>query len=365
MSDYLIKGETLTDIANAIRGKTGSTSPIRTQDFATEIEGIQAGGGGGDIDGLIDGTLTEVTSNATSIRQYAFYRATITTANFPLATSIASSAFSYCETLTTIDCPNATTIGSFTFQSCDSLVTANIPNAIRVPNDAFNGCDSLVTANFPNATYVGSNAFSNCNKLTTANFPNATSIHSSYAFLNCYNLTTIDFSNVTSIGTSAFSSCNKLTTANFPLAISTGSSAFRNCYQLQTANFPNATNVPASSFANCYKLTKVIIGTNKTTSPTLSNINAFDGCHHITGTVNATYNPEGLKDGYIYVKADKVAEVRTATNWVTYATQIMPWVATVEELANIDGTTYDHACIGEGVDSVEYYYNGTSWEVFR
>lgn len=227
---YLIKGETLTDMADALREKTGETGTFKTQDFATEIREIEAGGG--DLDAFIDGTLTEVTSKVTSMRDYAFYRATMT------------------------------------------------------------------TANFPNVTTISGNAFTQCSSLTTA-------------------------------------------------------------------NFPNVTTVKSTSFYSCYKLTKVIIGTNTETVPTLSNTNAFQNCHHITGTVNATHNPEGLKDGFIYVKADKVAETRTKTNWVTYATQIMPWVATVEELANIDGTTYDHACVGEGVDSVEYYYNGTTWEVFR
>ena len=319
MSEYLIKSETLQDIANALREKTGETGTFKVQDFATEIREIQSGGG--DIDALIEGTLTEVTSNVTSIGQYAFYYSDkLTSVNFPNVTSIGRSAFASCS-LTTVDFPNATSIGDYAFAACRALKTVDFPLATSTGNYSFNNCENLTTANIPNATSIGNSAFVACRVLKTVNIPNATSI-----------------------GNSAFSGCN---------------------YGLKTVDFPNATSIGNSAFENCYSLTKLIIGTDNTTSPTLSNTNAFKNCYHITGTVNASHNPEGLKDGYIYVKADMVAETRTKTNWVTYATQIMPWVATVEELSNIDGTTYDHACVGEGVDSIEYIYDGDSWRIFR
>lgn len=44
MSNYLIDDGTLTDIADAIRTKTGGSSPILTEDMATEIAGISGGG---------------------------------------------------------------------------------------------------------------------------------------------------------------------------------------------------------------------------------------------------------------------------------------------------------------------------------
>lgn len=44
MSNYLIDDGTLTDIADAIRAKTGGSSPILTEDMASEIAGISGGG---------------------------------------------------------------------------------------------------------------------------------------------------------------------------------------------------------------------------------------------------------------------------------------------------------------------------------
>lgn len=46
---YLIKGETLIDIADAIREKTGNDSPIAAEDMAGEIENIPQGGAEGTI----------------------------------------------------------------------------------------------------------------------------------------------------------------------------------------------------------------------------------------------------------------------------------------------------------------------------
>ena len=161
---------------------------------------------------------------------------------------------------------------------------------------------------------------------------------------------------------SVFSYCTALTEVYLPqVAGQISKSAFWNCYALETVILPKCTSISSSVFENCYSLKKLVLGTEATTNYVMGNTNCFSNCYHIKGTVNATYNPEGLKDGYIYVKADMVAETRTKTNWVTYASQIMPWVETREELDSIDNTLYDHACVGE----VEYIYDGDSWRIFR
>ena len=167
-------------------------------------------------------------------------------------------------------------------------------------------------------------------------------------------------SGVKTIEVYKFYGCYKLRTANFPLATSISAYAFQNCNSLVTANFPKMSYIGSYAFLYCYSLTKVIIGTTQVGVSTLSSKNAFNNCYHILGTVNATYNPNGDKDGFIYVNASLVAQYRTATNWTTYASQIMPWVATIDELASIDGTLYDHACVGE----TEYVYNGVGWVEF-
>lgn len=54
MADYLIKGETLTGIADAIRSKTGSSAPVAVSSMASQIAGIEAGGGGSSDVTIID-----------------------------------------------------------------------------------------------------------------------------------------------------------------------------------------------------------------------------------------------------------------------------------------------------------------------
>ena len=65
------------------------------------------------------------------------------------------------------------------------------------------------------------------------------------------------------------------------------------------------------------------------TIPVLSS-SAFNNCYHFTGTTDADYNPQGLKDGRIYVPDDKVEELKVATNWSVYADIIVPLSTLVE-----------------------------------
>ena len=56
----------------------------------------------------------------------------------------------------------------------------------------------------------------------------------------------------------------------------------------------------------------------------------FSGCYHFYGTVNATYNPNGDRDGLIYVPDNLVEEFKVATSWSQFADQIKPLSELVE-----------------------------------
>lgn len=108
---------------------------------------------------------------------------------------------------------------------------------------------------------------------------------------------------------------------------------FSDCTKLQTIELTSMDKITSTGYSssmcrNCHSLTKFIIRT-MTKVPSL-NTNSFTSCYHFLGTVNSTYNPDGLKDGRIYVPDDKVEELKAATNWSAYADLIVP-LSTLQE----------------------------------
>ena len=261
--------ETKEAIRTAINNKGGTlTTSDKFSDYATAINNIQSGGGGGgSLKTLLDATKSCYylfgNYTGTSVDGLISYSDTSNVINM-------SSMFYQCRNLTTVpqlDTSNVTNMGH-TFYSCSNLKT--IPQ--------------LDTSNVTNM----SDMFSHCSKLTTVQLDTSSVTAMGYTFEYCSKLTTIDITHMNITSTS-----------------------------------------DSSNFAyNCYSLTKLIIR-NMTTLPTISS-NALGGCYHFTGKVNANYNPDGLKDGRIYVPDDKVEELKAATNWSVYADIIVPLSTLVE-----------------------------------
>lgn len=136
-------------------------------------------------------------------------------------------------------------------------------------------------------------------------------IYMSQMFYMCSNLVTLPKLNTSNVEdmSDMFFGCSLLTTIDI---------SHMNIYGSYSTGFAQ----------NCYSLTKLIIR-NMPTIPALSS-DAFTNCYHFTGTTNETYNPQGLKDGRIYVPDDKVDALKTATNWSVYADIIVPLSTLVE-----------------------------------
>lgn len=354
----------LTAIYNKLEEKGIQVEGNKNLDNLVLVMDNVGSGAGGDIDALIDGSITEIESGVESVAPYAFYqRKSLLSAKFPNATNIGKNAFEECSIIENVEAPLVTTLGSQAFYSCKKLKNANFPLVKNIVM-CFSNCVALESANFPALENVRSTSFAYCSNLKNIYAPLVT-ILGTQAFYGCSSLTSVNFPLVTKIDSQGFYNCNGLTSVRFPLVTSIGSEAFR-CRSLTSVLFPKVTSIGNMCFYDAYNLKKVIIGTETDTICTLNNTNAFGTCYHILGTTNTTYNPDGLKDGYIYVPNALVADYRVATNWSTYASQIMPWVATTEELANIDTTLYDKACVGYENDGTEYSYDGTQWtEVIR
>ena len=124
---------------------------------------------------------------------------------------------------------------------------------------------------------------------------------------------------VTSVRSYAFNECAELTRVNVPNATIFHTYAFRRCYLLDRIDC-FATTISSNAFNECMSLKAVILRSE--TMCKLSSTNVFSNCYHILGTQNNAYNPNGDKDGYIYVPANLVDAYKSATNWSTYASQI-------------------------------------------
>ena len=188
------------------------------------------------------------------------------------------------------------------------------------------------TENVTNMSYM----YSNCSNLTTTpqlNTSNVTDM--SYMFQNCKQITSISqlgSSKVTNMS-SMFQLCSKLKSIKLDTRnVTNMTSMCEYCYELETIDIThmNITSTSQSQYfvLSCYSLTKLIIR-NMDTIPALYS-NAFNGCYHFTGKTDSTYNPQGLKDGRIYVPDDKVEALKAATNWSVYADIIVPLSTLVE-----------------------------------
>ena len=250
--------ELLTDVADAIREKKGSTEPIKAQSFAEEIRSIQGGGGSkwtghADAEGLkaigwddediayyqqhgvnwneeddqyhlvsddnkaLYGVLTA--DNISTYKDRIVYLPKIDTST---KTSM-SKMFDSCYSLVSIpqlDTQNVTNM-TYRFNYCYSLVsipqldTQNVTNMTYM----FNYCYSLVsipqldTQNVTSMSYMFNYCFSlvSIPQLDTQNVKNMSNM-----FLSCFSLVSIpqlDTQNVTSMSY-MFNGCYSLTTAN-------------------------------------------------------------------------------------------------------------------------------------------------------
>ena len=174
----------LSDLADAIREKKGTSGPINAQSFAEEIRTIESGGetkyefGETMVDGSGMGIMNlkniVVSEGVTSLAQRAYYM--------------------YFK-LQQIHLPNSLIDlgGGDTFYQCESLQSIIFPNAIKkIVYECCQNCYALASIHFPQAlTQIDGYAFKNCRSLEQIRLPSGCSSIAIQAFNSCTKLSTI------------------------------------------------------------------------------------------------------------------------------------------------------------------------------
>ena len=205
----------LTDVANSIRTKTGTTEQINAQDFSDKILSIQTGGSGSTLKNLLDATQScynlFYNYQGTSVDDLIQPSDTENVVNM-------QNMFESCRQLTTIPLLDTSKVTNMyeMFYKCHNLTTIPQLNTSNVTNmhEMFSSCENLTTVpllNTSNVTDMGA-MFILCNLTTIPQLDTSKVTNMSYMFNYCTSLTTVpalDVSNVTDM-TSMFKGCTNL-----------------------------------------------------------------------------------------------------------------------------------------------------------
>ena len=381
MANVLVEETSLSNIASAIREKSGGSATYKPGEMAAAISNLPTGGneddfltrsGSGDyvndrietLGGgafyqtnystitlsnvkIIDGAsviryndnltalnlpaLTTITCTNAGSNQWGMQisnNPSLTTLNFPNLTTISDSvaaSFAYNNNLVNISLPSLTTSKlNSTFEHCTSLETVDLSSLQSSSNAymTFRGCSSLQSINLSNLTQWGSG--------------NGREEGMFYTFYDCTNLQTINLPNLTNAGRmdNTFYNCTNLQTVNLPnLTNATlGSSVFEDCVSLQTIELKISNVYGGRIFKNCTSLTQVKAPLASIDSTCFSNCSALrklilPQTDKITTLESSTafkdtfLDKDGVTNG-IYVPSALLNEYRKATNWVTLANHI-------------------------------------------
>ena len=132
----------ITSVADAIRGKTGTSDSLVFPDGLIEaVESVCT------ADSVVDKSITAYSSSSvTTIPRYMFYE---------------------CKSLVSVDIPNVTLIQTYGFALCEKLESIILPNVQELATRAFNTAATLALVDLGAITKIGTFAFYSCEKLDT------------------------------------------------------------------------------------------------------------------------------------------------------------------------------------------------------
>lgn len=276
----VLNESTLTVIAKTIRQKSSSTAALKPGEMAEAIANIK--GGGDDVyrcfitdewpDVLeYDGGTEQLTP-----RIRAFYHVMKISPKIIMKNAGSlipqgcfeswSSSPNQASQLETVEWTDAKIINEAAFQKCYSLKRLVCAGLEKINSNAFNGDKALIDfGDTSNVTYIGIQAFMACTALTS-----------------------LSLLAVKSLGRSVFSGCTGLIKIDIGEKFATiDGGVFYGCSHLETLILRNPSTVVKLSYV-------------------------------------AALNNSGIasKTGYVYVPSALLSSYKTATNWVSFASQL-------------------------------------------
>lgn len=273
-SYYVVTGESLTQLAEALRILGGTSDPLEWPvGFAQALMNLP----------IVDVQALNVTQNGT-------YTAPTGTAYSPVTVSVSGGGGA--DTLAALEADTLETwtstagaVAQYLFYGKTGIKSVSYPNATRVNTYAFYACTNLESINFPNVTAIDSYAFRACGKIVTANLPKVTSL-GAHAFYGCSSLTSVTLS------------------PNF--SQSGASNLFNGCSSLPLIDLQKCSSIGTSMFTNCAALKTLILRKTGSVCP-LSSASYFN---------NSPFASNG-SGGTLYVPNDLIASYQSASNWST------------------------------------------------
>lgn len=198
-------------------------------------------------------------------------------------------------------------VRQYAFYYNDGLKSVNLPNANIASSNVFNHCHNIENIKIPKTTTINSSLFNYCYKLNSLDISNANRLNGGNIFRYCYSLNDIDLSNIIYVAN------NALTYTGF------GTIILPNCTSLgiyvgqgkrtSTIDLSKNITINGNKFNGTNSLVHLILR-----SDTLCSLSA-------TSAFTNTPIANGL--GWIYVPSSLVESYKTASNWSTYANQIV------------------------------------------
>ena len=193
MANVLVEETSLSNIASAIREKSGGSATYKPGEMAAAISNLPIGGSSDNEDGLLSDTLINYeNTTATDIKKSCFANSTtLATATFTNVSNVGSSAFSNCSALTQISLPNAITIGNSCFSKASKLLTVNLSNTESLGEYAFRECKAITSINLPQVKALKYWVFYECEKLAKVDLGSCNQFIDGWQFYGCGQLTAL------------------------------------------------------------------------------------------------------------------------------------------------------------------------------